>query len=83
MVRGGHGVMNQDIYADTRQIREPIRHNGDIDNAFYGITYQKGVRAYMKKYAFGHASAQDFTGEIEAFSKQENIKGAFNSFLNQ
>jgi alanyl aminopeptidase len=102
MVRGGHGVMNQDIYADTRQIREPIRHNGDIDNAFDGITYQKGgavlqmfeayvgpenfqkgVRAYMKKYAFGHASAQDFIGEIEVFSKQENIKEAFNSFLNQ
>jgi alanyl aminopeptidase len=102
MVRGGHGVMNQDIYADTRQIREPIKHNGDIDNAFDGITYQKGgavlqmfeayvgpedfqkgVRTYMKKYAFGHASAQDFIGEIEASSNQKNIKEAFNSFLNQ
>ncbi len=102
MVRGGHGVMNQDLFADTRQIREPIRHNGDIDNAFDGITYQKGgavlqmfeayvgaedfqqgVRAYMKKYAFGHASAQDFIGEIESHSTKENIKAAFNSFLNQ
>jgi alanyl aminopeptidase len=102
MVRGGHGVMNQDIYADTRQIREPIRHNGDIDNAFDGITYQKGgavlqmfeayvgadnfqkgVRSYMKKYAFGHATSQDFISEIEAFSNKENIKDAFNSFLNQ
>jgi alanyl aminopeptidase len=102
MVRGGHGVMNQDIYADTRQIREPIRHNGDIDNAFDGITYQKGgavlqmfeayvgaenfqkgVRSYMKKYAFGHATAQEFISEIETFSTKENIKAAFNSFLNQ
>lgn len=102
MVRGGHGVMKQDIYADTRQIREPIKHNGDIENAFDGITYQKGgavlqmfeayvgaenfkngVRAYMKKYAFGHASAQDFISEIQAFSNQDNIKEAFNSFLNQ
>jgi alanyl aminopeptidase len=102
MVRGGHSVMNQDIYADTRKIREPIKHNGDIDNAFDGITYQKGgavlqmleayvgaenfqkgVRSYMKKYAFGHATAQDFISEIEAFSNQDNIKAAFNSFLNQ
>ncbi|NQZ86120.1 MAG: M1 family metallopeptidase [Colwellia sp.] len=102
MVRGGHGVMKQDIYADTRKIREPIKHNGDIDNAFDGITYQKGgavlqmleayvgaenfrkgVRSYMKKYAFGHATAQDFISEIEAFSNQDNIKAAFNSFLNQ
>lgn len=102
MVRAGHGVMNQDLYADTRQIREPIKHNGDIDNAFDGITYQKGgamlqmfeayvgsesfqkgVRFHMKKYAFGHADANEFIDSIQQFSTAKNIKQAFNSFLNQ
>ncbi len=42
MVRSGHSVMNSDVYLDTRQIREPIKNNGDIESAFDGITYQKG-----------------------------------------
>ena len=42
MVRSGHRVMNRDVFADTRQIREPINHNADIEDAFDGITYTKG-----------------------------------------
>lgn len=30
------------MFLDTRQIREPIKNNGDIESAFDGITYQKG-----------------------------------------
>ena len=42
MVRSGHNVMASDVFLDTRQIREPITDNGEIKNAFDGITYQKG-----------------------------------------
>lgn len=42
MVRSGHNVMRQDVFADTRQIREPIKHSGEIESAFDGITYTKG-----------------------------------------
>ncbi|WP_206486010.1 M1 family metallopeptidase [Thalassotalea sp. G2M2-11] len=58
MVRSGHGVMNSDVYIDTRQIREPIKNNGDIESAFDGITYQKGgavlqmLEDYIGKQAF-------------------------------
>ncbi len=35
-------VMDADSLVAARQIREPIKTNGDIDNAFDGITYTKG-----------------------------------------
>jgi len=37
-----HSVMVSDAYLAARKIREPITNNGDIENAFDGITYQKG-----------------------------------------
>ncbi|MBU2919683.1 M1 family metallopeptidase [Psychrosphaera sp. F3M07] len=102
MVRSGHGVMKQDVFVDTRQIREPINNNGDIKNAFDGITYQKGgamlqmledyvgkddfregVRYHMQRFAFGNATAIDFIDSIEHFTEKQNIKVAFESFLNQ
>jgi alanyl aminopeptidase len=58
MVRSGHNVMKSDIFLDTRQIREPIKNNGDIQSAFDGITYQKGgavlqmLEDYIGKEAF-------------------------------
>ncbi|WP_299075024.1 M1 family metallopeptidase [uncultured Paraglaciecola sp.] len=58
MVRSGHRVMASDIYLDTRQIREPITDNGEIKNAFDGITYQKGGAVLQMM--------EDFVGE-EAF----------------
>lgn len=36
-------VMKSDILASARRIREPVRSNGDIANAFDGITYEKGA----------------------------------------
>ncbi len=36
------GVMDLDSKRDARAIRQPIRHGGDIRNAFDGITYGKG-----------------------------------------
>lgn len=41
-IKSAHGVMTSDGYIAARQIREPILRNGDIVNAFDGITYQKG-----------------------------------------
>ncbi len=41
-VKEGHRVMGSDSYVATRRIREPINNNGDIENAFDGITYSKG-----------------------------------------
>ncbi len=36
------GAMQGDSLASTRQIREPVKHNNEISNAFDSITYQKG-----------------------------------------
>ncbi len=40
--RGGIGAMSADSLANARQIRNPIERNADINDAFDGITYQKG-----------------------------------------
>lgn len=37
------GAMGQDSLISARRIRQPIEHNGDIVNAFDGITYTKGA----------------------------------------
>jgi alanyl aminopeptidase len=36
-------AMGEDSLTSARQIREPIRNRGDINNAFDGITYSKGA----------------------------------------
>ena len=41
-VRGVSGAMGADSLDTARRVREPIRDNNDIDNAFDGITYGKG-----------------------------------------
>jgi cytosol alanyl aminopeptidase len=41
-IQSVHNVMIQDGLVAARQIREPINTNGDIANAFDGITYTKG-----------------------------------------
>ncbi len=38
-----HWAMDQDSFASSRQIREPIESDHDIYNAFDGITYSKGA----------------------------------------
>ncbi len=42
-VRRTQGVLENDGLANARQIRQPIEKNGDIYNAFDGITYRKGA----------------------------------------
>jgi alanyl aminopeptidase len=42
IVQGGHRVMDEDIYADSRSVREPVRNNEDIANVFDDISYSKG-----------------------------------------
>jgi alanyl aminopeptidase len=40
---GASWVMGEDSLTSARQIREPIKNRGDIENAFDGITYTKGA----------------------------------------
>ncbi len=53
-----HNVMDSDSLISSRQIREPIKTNGDIESAFDGITYTKGggvlnmFESYLGKEAF-------------------------------
>ncbi|HEY8948918.1 MAG TPA: M1 family metallopeptidase [Rhizomicrobium sp.] len=45
--------------------------------------WQKGIHAYLTKFAFKNASAQDFIGTIAATTNHPEIVAAFNSFINQ
>ena len=40
--RRGNGAMGADSLDTARRVREPIRDDNDIENAFDGITYSKG-----------------------------------------
>ena len=42
IIKGALRAMNNDSLAAARQIREPVTRNEAIDDAFDGITYQKG-----------------------------------------
>ena len=52
LLKGALGAMANDSLASARQIREPIDHNDKINNAFDGITYEKGagVLAMLERY---------------------------------
>lgn len=41
-ISGGLGAMGSDSLLAARQVRNPVTRNGDINDAFDGITYQKG-----------------------------------------
>lgn len=41
-ISGGLGAMGNDSLKSARSIRNPVNTNGDINDAFDGITYQKG-----------------------------------------
>ncbi|CAA0123521.1 Aminopeptidase N [Halioglobus japonicus] len=43
IVQRGHEVMETDIYADSRSIREAVENNDDIANVFDAINYSKGA----------------------------------------
>jgi cytosol alanyl aminopeptidase len=42
-LEGTLGAMSSDSLLSARKIRQPINEQGDIENAFDGITYQKGA----------------------------------------
>jgi len=44
-VHSTSGVMGADSLVSARKVRQPIAGKGDIENAFDGITYQKGAAA--------------------------------------
>ncbi len=45
--------------------------------------WQKGIHAYLSKFAFGNATAKDFITTIAAASNHPEIVEAFESFINQ
>ncbi|MGH8369706.1 MAG: M1 family metallopeptidase, partial [Gammaproteobacteria bacterium] len=48
------GAMRSDSLVSARAIRQPIENTGDIDNAFDGITYEKGSAViHMFEYYLG------------------------------
>jgi alanyl aminopeptidase len=51
-LNGALGAMNADSRTSARRIAQPIESNDDIDNAFDGITYEKGggVLAMFEQY---------------------------------
>ncbi|MCJ8269478.1 MAG: M1 family metallopeptidase [Psychrosphaera sp.] len=46
-------------------------------------TFQQGVQYHMKRFAFGHATANDFIESIEHVADNKGLKAAFFSFLTQ
>jgi alanyl aminopeptidase len=95
-------IMHLDEAAAARQIHQPVHNNDDINNAFDGITYDKGaavlamfetyvgeagwragIHAYLTKFAFRNATAQDFIGTIADVTHKPEIVAAFNSFIDQ
>ncbi|HEY1708307.1 MAG TPA: M1 family metallopeptidase [Rhizomicrobium sp.] len=95
-------VMHADEAESARQIHQPVKNQDDIDNAFDGITYDKGsavlqmfenyvgekdwqagVHAYLQKFAFKNATAQDFIGTVASVTHHPEIVDAFNSYIDQ
>jgi alanyl aminopeptidase len=68
MVDGRNGVMGQDSLISTRRIRQPIESNGDIVNAFDGITYTKGasVIGMFEKWM----GEEEFRSGVQRYMKQ-------------
>ncbi|HEX2712216.1 MAG TPA: M1 family aminopeptidase, partial [Candidatus Acidoferrales bacterium] len=97
---GYQNAMGTDELVSSRKVRQPILSDDDIQNAFDGITYnkgsallnmfesylgaakfQEGIRSYLKKYAWGNTTSDQF---LEAISQGDPaIPKAFSSFLNQ
>nr|HEX4312651.1 M1 family metallopeptidase [Kofleriaceae bacterium] len=101
MVGTKSGVMAQDMLDTARAIYQPIKDQGDILNAFDGITYQKGqavltmierhlgadvfqkgVRDYLQKHAWGNATYDDFVGAMSTAAGKD-LHPLFDSFVKQ
>ncbi len=64
-VWGAQFIMLADSKKDTRAIRQPIRHGGDINNAFDGITYGKGAAVLRMLEAW--VGAEAFRDGVRAY----------------
>ncbi|MBX3161725.1 MAG: ERAP1-like C-terminal domain-containing protein [Deltaproteobacteria bacterium] len=100
-VEGKASAMGSDSLDSARAIRQPIKSNDDIHNAFDGITYakgeavltmiertigpdvfQKGVRAYLAKHAWGNATYEDFVAAMTGAAGSD-LRKMFDSFVLQ
>ena len=93
--------MGADSHDSARAIHQPILTQGDIENSFDGITYekgeavlrmferfvgpetfQKGVRAYLAKHAWGNATYDDFVSAMSDAAGRD-LHPLFDSFVKQ
>ena len=84
------GAMSSDSLLSARKIRQPINDHGDIENAFDGITYQKGAavlrmfeewlgedtfRAAMREYLKRHSFGSGSSNDLIATIAEVSKKG--------
>jgi alanyl aminopeptidase len=84
------GAMGSDSLLSARKIRQPINDHGDIENAFDGITYQKGAavlrmfeewlgednfRAAMREYLKRHSYGSGSSNDLIAMIAEVSKKG--------
>jgi cytosol alanyl aminopeptidase len=89
-LEGTLGAMRSDSLLSARKIRQPIQGQGDIQNAFDGITYQKGAavlrmfeewlgediyRKAMREYLGKHAYASGNSDDLVATIAEVSGKG--------
>ena len=74
------GAMSEDSLATARKIRQPIKSEDDISNAFDGITYEKGA-AVIRMFESWEGEKQ-FQAGVTAYLKRYAFKNArVNDFL--
>ena len=88
--RGTFGAMADDSLLSARRIRQPITERGDIENAFDGITYEKGAavlrmfeewlgedafRRGMREYLKRHAFGSGSSHDLVATLAEVSGKG--------
>jgi cytosol alanyl aminopeptidase len=89
-LRGTFGAMANDSLLSARKIRQPIAERGDIENAFDGITYQKGAavlrmfeewlgedtfRKGMREYLKRHSFGSGSSNDLIAMIAEVSGKG--------
>jgi alanyl aminopeptidase len=89
-LEGTFGAMSNDSLLSARKIRQPVDNQGDIENAFDGITYQKGAavlrmfeewigedtyRKAMRDYLAQHAFGSGSSDDLIAAIAKASGKG--------
>lgn len=79
---GVSSVMSSDSKSETRRIREPIRTEGDVRDAFDGITYTKGA-AVLDMFE-SHVGAEVFRAAVRKYLDKARWKNAtYNDLLGE